>query len=133
MKKRNKRARAGVLSIALAGAAGCSMAGTWSTESFEPEMARDEFRLLGPVPGYEFSRADFRLHDDGTYNADVYYGDFVQQTHGTWKHKDGKLTFVDYRGGSYTYDVKMSADGRRLELSTPIEGTEVVLHMERSS
>ncbi len=111
---------------------GCGMPGTWTSRDLEPEMARDEYFLLGPEhSGAGFTKATLRLRSDQSYSSEVYYGEHLQRGSGTWKQEDGKLTFVDSKGGSYTYEAELSGDQRRLTLTRMIEGTDVILVLER--
>jgi hypothetical protein len=95
-------------------------------------MARDEFRLITPsgAPG-EFTKTHLVIHKDNTYSAETFYGDFVEQSTGTWERSGSKLTLVDSRGRSQTYYYDVSSDGKELRMSRPIRGTEVVLVLGR--
>jgi hypothetical protein len=113
---------------------GCGVPGHWASTMFEPESARDEFRLVGDTtPGLAFTRATLILNDDTTYSAEAYYGDRMERSTGKWELADETLTLVDSRGPTQTYKVDLEASGQRLELVRPIQGTDVKLVMKRAS
>jgi hypothetical protein len=119
-------------SLMIVAMAGCGMTGSWSSASIEPEIARDEFAMFGVKPaGAEFTRADITIRDDGSYMADVHYGDIVHHSTGTWEKEGEKITFVDSEGISRTYDADLSGDHKELALARPIEGTDVKLVLKR--
>jgi hypothetical protein len=119
------------IALVLSTVIGC-MTGTWTYDSMEPEMARDDYRMFGPTfPGQEFTNVTLRLHDDGTYHGTAYYGEDVQNSTGTWKYRDGKLTLVDRSGGAYTWDADLKKSGQELELERTMEGTDVILTLKR--
>lgn len=112
--------------------AGCGVTGSWSSVSLEPEIARDEFGMIGPAPlGKEFTRARVTLRDDGTYSADVYYGQHLRQSAGRWEKRPDGLTFVSDEGDSATYRTKLSSNHKKLWLIRRIEGTDVKLGLRR--
>jgi hypothetical protein len=113
---------------------GCGITGQWSSRSLDPEIARDRFDFLAqPMTGTEFTRAHVSLHDDGRYSAEVYFGQWVQQSTGTWEKAGDRITFVDSKGFSQTYTYALSGDHRRLAVKRDIDGTEVTLTLERRS
>ena len=124
----------GLLMSAALMCSGCGLTGQWASTSLEPEIARDEFRLFDSMrDGREFTKATVDLHDDGTYSAEVYYGEKIEQSTGTWESAGRKLTFVDSRGRSQTYEYTLSGDHKKLTIVREIEGTDVVLELKRQS
>lgn len=112
--------------------AGCGVTGSWESQSLSPEIARDEFVVVGAKPfGERFTRADITIEQGGTYTADIFYGHKVHHSTGTWEREGEKITFVDHGGATATYEMKLSSDHKELELVRPIEGTDVVLSMKR--
>lgn len=114
------------------GILGCGMTGSWSSASLSPEVARNEFAMFGQKPPHaEFTQADVTLRDDGTYTADVHYGNVTVHSDGTWEQQDGQITFVDDKGVSKTYQANLSGDHKELVLVRSIEGTDVKLKLKR--
>lgn len=116
--------------IAISLFAGCSVQGDWVYAGLEPEMAREDINLLGTsVYGNELTGADIRLDEDKTYTADIKYGEMAKIRSGTWKTDSDLITFIDNTGESYTYHYRLKDN--KLHLKKLIEGTEVVLTLER--
>ena len=113
---------------------GCGVTGKWESTQLSPEIARDEYRLVEPwlAPGHEFTRAHITIRHDGSYDADVHYGDIVRTSTGKWEEEDGTLTFVDDQGCSATYKRELSGDHKKLTLIRPIKGTDVKLTLARA-
>ena len=67
--------------------AGCDLVGRWTGSSVNPEMARDQFKLLRPEsqPG-KFVSADFRFQQDGTFTAEINYDGKLESHQGTFKY-----------------------------------------------
>lgn len=126
-----------VLFLSLAGMAlaGCSdLSGRWASKALEPQMARKEYEFLGKgMPDTEFTRAVVYLHDDGTYSAEVYYGENLRQSTGKWEKNADKLTLVDSRGDAYSYRIQITDGGKELKLVSVIRGTDVVLVMQHEN
>lgn len=111
---------------------GCGLPGQWNSRSLDPEIARGHFNFLAePMPGPEFTRAIVHLHNDGTYSAEVYFGERVQQGSGSWEASGDRITFVDSKGFSQTYRYALSPNHKRLTVRREIEGTDVTLMLER--
>lgn len=111
---------------------GCGIDGRWETVSFEPDVARDDFRLADKPNGEDgFTKAIITLYEDGTYVADVYYGTTVDQSKGQWQHRKDKLTLTNEDGESFTYEIDVSGWGSKLEMVRQIKGTEVTLELRR--
>ena len=51
---------------------GCGIDGRWETVGFEPDVARDDFRLADKPTAKTDSKTIITLYEDGTYVADVY-------------------------------------------------------------
>ena len=116
--------------IVLCGCAGIT--GKWISSSMDPEMARDQFRLLRPDDHKgQLIKATISLKKDSTYLAEVYYDGGADATTGTWKLTDNKLTLLDNKYGSHTFAVELSRNGKVLRIIRPIKGTDVVLVMTR--
>lgn len=133
MNRANSVSTAGIVSAILI-AGGCGVTGQWESTQLSPEIARDEYRLVDPwmAPGHEFTRAQITIRDDGSYDADIYYGDIVHTSTGKWEEEDGTLTFVDDQGRSATYKRELSGDHKKLTLIRPIKGTDVKLTLARA-
>lgn len=118
---------------ALIGLSGCvTLAGHWTGDEIQPEMARDQFRLLRPAEqAGRFVSADLRLQQDGSYTAELNYDGRVEQSLGSWKLDDkGYLTFVDKVGKSYGYAIRRPND-QTLEVVKGIKGTDATLTLKR--
>ncbi len=117
----------------LALTAGCDIVGRWSGSNLNPEMARDQFKLLRPesVPG-KFVSADFRFQKDGSYTADVVYDGKLTSYQGTYKYDANKsmLTLMDKQGNSYAYAAK-KVDDQTLQLIKGIKGSDVALTLKK--
>lgn len=112
---------------------GCvTLAGHWLGDRLEPEMARDQFKLLRPTEqSGRLVSAELRLQEDGSYTAELNYDGRVEQSLGSWKFDDSRyLTFVDKSGRSYGYTVRRPND-RTLEMVKDIKGTDAVLTLEK--
>ncbi len=118
---------------AVVGLSGCAtLSGRWAGSELQPEMARDQFKLLRPVEQTgRFVSADLRLQKDGSYTAELNYDGQVEQSLGTW-NRDGKdnLTFVDKQGRSYGYVVRRPND-QTLEMVKGIKGTDATLTLKK--
>ena len=115
------------------GLSGCAtLAGHWSGDQLEPEMSRDQFKLLRPIEQTgRFVSADLRLQEDGSYTAELNYDGRVEQSLGSWKLDDkGYLTFVDKLGRSYGYAVRRP-DDQTLEMVKGIKGTDATLTLKK--
>ncbi|UCF33341.1 MAG: lipocalin family protein [Phycisphaerales bacterium] len=112
---------------------GCAgITGKWTASSMEPEMARDQFRLLRPDDHEgQLVKATISLKKDSTYLAEVFYEGGADVTTGTWKLTDNKLTLLDNKYGSHTYTVELSGNRKVLRIIRPIKGTDVALVMTR--
>ncbi len=116
--------------IVLCGCVGIT--GKWISSSMEPEMARDQFRLLRPDDHEgQLIKATISLKKDSTYLAEVYYDGGADITTGTWQLTDNKLMLLDNKYGSHTFAVELSKNGKVLRIIRPIKGTDVVLVMTR--
>jgi hypothetical protein len=116
--------------IVLCGCAGIT--GKWTGSSMEPEMARDQFRLLRPDDHEgQLVKATISLKKDSTYLAEVFYEGGADVTTGTWKLTDNKLTLLDNKYGSHTYTVELGGNRKVLRIIRPIKGTDVALVMTR--
>lgn len=128
--------RAGQLGLAAMGlllATGCGLQGKWVSESFGPELARDQFGLVGlRVQGVEFTKATIWLRKDKTYTLEAYYGENLHRSTGTWETTDHKITFVDSKGVSQTYNYDLVEGDKKLKLIRTIKGTDVVLELKRA-
>jgi hypothetical protein len=118
---------------ALVSLCGCaSLAGRWSGNELQPEMARDQFKLLQPAeqPG-RLVGADLRLQLDGSYTAELNYDGKVVQSLGKWTYAEkGYLSFVDKQGRSYGYDVRRPND-ETIQLVKSIKGTNATLTLTK--
>jgi hypothetical protein len=117
-------------------AGGCGIPGTWRSVSLEPEVARNEFLLFrsAAIPEHEFTRATIMISDDATYSAEVYYGQHLHRSTGTWEKTDDEtLTFVDSKGAAFTYETELSRDHKELTLTKRVEGSNVKLVLRRQS
>ncbi len=118
---------------ALAGLSGCvSLTGRWTGDELQPEMARDQYKLLQPAeqPGRLVS-ADIRLQKDGSYTAEMNYDGNVVQSLGKWTYDDkGYVSFVDKEGRSYGYTVRRP-DDKTLEMVKSIKGTDAILTLKK--
>ncbi len=129
-----RRVLGGLLCLsAVVGSSGCvSLAGRWIGSELQPEMARDQFKLLRPTdqPGRLVS-ADLRLQQDGSYTAELNYDGNVVQSLGNWKYAaKGYLSFVDKQGRSYGYAVRRPND-QTIELVKGIKGTDATLTLKK--
>jgi len=119
--------------VAMAALSGCvSLAGRWSGGELQPEMSRDQFRLLRPADQTgRLVSADLRLQQDGSYTAELNYDGRVEHSLGAWKlDAQGYLTFVDKQGRSYGYTVRRPND-RTLEMVKGIKGTDAILTLKK--
>ncbi|HUU97384.1 MAG TPA: hypothetical protein VM487_16740 [Phycisphaerae bacterium] len=125
-----RRVLGGLLCLgAVVGLSGCvSLAGRWTGNELQPEMARDQFKLLRPTDqSGRLVSADLRLQQDGSYTAELNYDGKVEQSLGTWKcDLKGYLTFVDKHGRSYGYAVRRP-DDKTIKLVKGIKGTDATL------
>jgi hypothetical protein len=113
---------------------GCGLPGRWETESFKPELAREDFVFLGTdAGGLGFKRTNITFYEDGRYDAEIYYGTELYRSSGDWERYNSKLTFVDMSGKPYTYDIELKDFDNKLRLITPIKGTDVILTMKRGT
>ncbi len=118
---------------AVVGLSGCAtLAGRWTGNELQPEMARDQFKLLRPADqSGKLVSADLRLQQDGSYTAELNYDGKVEQSLGTWKCAEkGHLTFVDKKGRSYGYAVRRPND-QTLEMVKGIKGTDATLTLKK--
>jgi hypothetical protein len=119
--------------VASLGLTGCAtLAGHWSGDSLQPEMAREQFKMLVPAEkSGKFVSVDLRLQPDGTCTADVNYDGKMEQFVGTWKD-DGKgfVNFVDKQGNAYGYAVRR-IDDQTLQIVKAIKGTDVTLTLKK--
>ena len=116
----------------LMGTTGCGIAGRWSGAGLNPEMARDQFKLLRPEsePG-KFVSADFRFQEDNTFTADVVYDGQLQAHQGTYHYDPkGMITLTDKAGYSYMYAAK-KVDDQTLLLIKGIKGSDVTLTLKK--
>lgn len=112
-------------------ATGCAINGRWVGGDLNPEMARDQFDLMRPDGNMdEFVQADIRFQNDGTYMADLRYGDVLKRSTGTWKHQGDKLTLVEEDGDPQVFLVKQP-DGATLNLIVGVKGTDVTLTLKK--
>lgn len=113
--------------------AGCGIEGRWAGSSLNPEMARDQFRLLRPesTPG-KFVSADMRFQQDGTCTADVVYDGKLESQQGTYQYDANKslLTITDKQGNSYAYAAK-KVDDQTLQIVKGVKGTDVTLTLKK--
>lgn len=113
-------------------ATGCGMTGKWSSVQLEPEIARNEFRMFAADGiSHDFTKANLVLAEEGTYSGEAFYGDHVHRSSGTWEKKGDVLTLVDSGGAASSFDADLDAGGNKLKLTRRIEGTDVVLTLER--
>ncbi len=124
----------GILCLAAMVSSGCAtMDGRWQGSQVDPEMARDQFKLLRPdhEPG-RLVNADLRLHNDGSYTAELNYDGQIQRSQGTWDydHSERYITFVDEYGHTYGYSVRRP-DDRTAELVKEVQGTDAVLELKQ--
>ena len=113
--------------------AGCDLVGRWTGSSVNPEMARDQYKLLRAEdkPG-KFVSADFRFQQDGSYTAEIVYDGKLESHQGTYKYDANKsmLTVLDKEGNSYAFIAK-KVDDQTLQLVTGIKGTDVTLTLKK--
>lgn len=112
---------------------GCAdLTGTWVSQGLDPQMARDQFRLLraGGHQG-DFLRAKLDLREDKTYVAEVYYATDMSFSNGGWQLVGDRLRLIDNKFGTQTVQVKVSRDGTRMDIIQPIKGTDVRLLMRK--
>jgi hypothetical protein len=117
---------------ALFGSIGCaSLVGHWTGDELQPEMARDQFRLMRTEPYGKLVSADIRIQEDGSYSADLNYDGNVEQSLGTWSlDKPNYVTFVDKEGKSYGYAVRRR-DDNTIMLAKTIKGTDATLTLRK--
>lgn len=123
----------GLLWTVAAGVSGCAtLAGHWSGNQLQPEMSRDQYKLLRPTDqAGRLVSADLRLQRDGSYSADLNYDGNVEQSLGEWNCENAAyVTFVDKQGRSYGYSVRRPND-QTLELVKSIKGTDAVLTLKK--
>jgi hypothetical protein len=129
-----RRMLGGLLCLsAVAVLSGCvSLAGRWTGNELQPEMARDQFKLLRPTEqAGRLVSADLRLQQDGSYTAELNYDGRVEQSLGTWKlDAKGYLTFVDKQGRSYGYALRRPND-QTIEMVKGIKGTDATLTLKK--
>jgi hypothetical protein len=120
------------LLMVLVGTSGCAtIAGRWSGGDLMPAMARDQFDLFRPSDNTDnFVSAELRLQSDGTYMADIIYGEKLVRSAGTWKLDGRKLTMTDNSGRSQVF-VARKTDKTTLTITTGIKGTEVILTVKK--
>ncbi len=112
---------------------GCSLSGRWVGSDLRPELARDDFDLFRPVTATaNFARADIRLQEDGTFSADVVYGDEVTRASGTWRYEGNRLTLTDSKGNASVYNVEFKT-ANTIHLIALVEGTDVTLKLNREN
>ena len=112
--------------------AGCGLPGRWESVSFKPEVARDKFRLFGPAAeGLGFRKTILTLHKDKSYSAETYYGTYVQLSDGNWEREKRKLNLIDKMGKPYSFDYKIYDWGNSLRLTRQLQGTDMILEMQR--
>jgi hypothetical protein len=111
---------------------GCvTIAGRWSGGELVPAMARDQFDLFRPEGNTaSFVSAELRLQEDGTYTADLKYGEELIRSTGTWTFEGQKLSMTDNEGRSLVF-VARKVDDMTLEIITGIKGTDVVLTVKK--
>jgi hypothetical protein len=116
----------------LLGTSGCAtIAGRWSGSDLMPAMARDQFDLFRPNGNTaNFVSAELRLQNDGTYTADIIYGEELVRSAGTWKLEGRKLTMTDNSGRAQVF-VARKTDKTTMTITTGIKGTEVVLMVKK--
>ena len=126
----------GMLSIgAIVSLTGCSsLVGRWTGDELNPEMARDQFKLLRPEgESRKLVSADLRLQQDGSYTAELMYDGYVEHSLGTWKmERPDYLSFVDNEGKSYGYSVRRS-DDNSIALAKSIKGTDATLRLTKKA
>ncbi len=117
----------------MVGLVGCAnLSGRWMGDELQPEMARDQYKLLRPAdqPGKLVS-ADIRLQKDGSYTAELNYDGNVVQSLGKWKYADkGYLSFVDKQGSSYGYDIRRPNE-ETIQMVKSIKGTDAILTLKK--
>jgi hypothetical protein len=113
--------------------AGCDIVGHWSGTNLNPEMARDQFKLLRPenMPG-KFVSADFRFQQDGSFTANIVYDGKLDVFQGTYKYdmNKGMLTIMDKDGNTFAFAAK-KVDDNTLQLIKGIKGTDVTLTLKK--
>jgi hypothetical protein len=133
---RNQFVRAGLLvafGAASLAAAGCGIQGRWVGGDLKPEMARDQFNLMRPEGNFDtFVQADIRFQQDGTYLADLRYGDVLKRSTGTWELKEDKLTLVEADGHPQVFLIKQP-DAATIKLTVGIKGSDVTLTLKKQN
>ena len=112
---------------------GCvNLAGRWMGDELQPEMARDQFKLLRPTDqSGKLVSVDLRLQQDGTYTAELNYDGKIVESLGNWKYADkGYLSFVDKQGRSYGYGVRRPND-ETIQMVKSIKGTDAILTLKK--
>lgn len=116
----------------LFGSVGCaSIVGHWTGDELQPEMARDQFKLMRTEGHGKLVNADIRIQEDGSYSADLNYDGRVEQSLGTWSlDKPTYVTFVDKEGRSFGYAVRRHGD-KTMDLTRTIKGTDATLTLHK--
>jgi len=130
--KTHKLFELGCLGLLVVACQGCAtLVGRWSGDDVTPAMARDQFDLLRP-PGNtaNFVSADIRLQQDGTFTADVKYGNDLVRATGSWKLDGEKLSLTDQAGRAEVFLAKR-IDETTLQIVTGIKGSDVVLKLKK--
>lgn len=112
---------------------GCAdLSGRWMGDELQPEMARDQFKLLQPTAeAGRLVSADIRLQKDGSYTAEMNYDGNVVQSLGNWEYAEkGYLSFVDKEGRSYGYGVRRPND-ETMQMVKSIKGTDAILTLKK--
>ncbi|RMF77416.1 MAG: hypothetical protein D6744_11380 [Planctomycetota bacterium] len=115
-----KRAFALLAAVAIWGATGCGINGTWTLQSVEPEEARGQFKL-----------AEVTFNADGTYSAVADYADEEAKSAGTYTFKAGKLVLHTDHGTTREYDAELCAPCNTLKVSTVEHDQTVTATMTR--
>ena len=118
--------------LTVGGLSGCAtLVGNWESTSLDPEMARDQFRLIRSDNATgDFLQAKVTFDKDGRYVAETYYQGGNSLSRGTWEYANGRLTLNDDELGAHSYAADFGPGGT-FEIVQPIKGTDVVLTMTR--
>ena len=130
--KRQRLFELGFLGLLVVACPGCAtLNGRWSGGDVTPAMARDQFDLFRPQANKaSFVSAEIRLQQDGTFTAEIKYGNDLVRATGTWKLDGEKLSLTDQAGRAQIFLTKR-IDENTLQIITALKGTDVVLTVKK--